>query len=356
MFNNNKGFYDEVIIETPEEKEEKKKQQRRQFSRVFLGLILYLAASTLAITVFQLVYMKINGKEAAAVFLNTGWVQLVLSSAGQYLVGFPVFLLFTLGMRRSSTTASEKKRISPRDFFFLLVICYLFMYVGSLISSSVSSFFSSIFGKAPDDSTTAIIESSPIWLIFICTVILAPIFEELIFRKIMIDRFSVFGDKMAIIFSAVAFGIFHGNFYQVFYAVLVGLALGYVYTSTRNVIYPIAIHMIMNFLGSVAVMPVEKLLDELNTMLYLMQTGHDFDLIRLLFAASAVMLYSAMQTGMVVGGGVALTHFIRQKKIKISNDKDIYIKDGEIVKNGIVNTGAVIFIIFCAAEMILTLF
>ena len=48
------------------------------------------------------------------------------------------------------------------------------------------------------------------------------------FRKLIIDRMSIYGDKLAIIVSSIAFGLFHGNFYQIFYATLIGFILGYV--------------------------------------------------------------------------------------------------------------------------------
>lgn len=52
------------------------------------------------------------------------------------------------------------------------------------------------------------------------------------------------------VFSALAFGLFHMNFYQFFYAFGVGLILAYVYLRTRSLRYPVLIHMIINFLGS----------------------------------------------------------------------------------------------------------
>lgn len=56
-------------------------------------------------------------------------------------------------------------------------------------------------------------------------VVMAPICEEILFRKILIDRIRLYGDKAAILVSSVVFGLSHGNFYQFFYAFGIGLVL-----------------------------------------------------------------------------------------------------------------------------------
>ena len=47
------------------------------------------------------------------------------------------------------------------------------------------------------------------------------------------------------------FGLLHGNLEQLFYAILIGLVLGYVYCSTGKIRYTIAIHMGFNALAGV---------------------------------------------------------------------------------------------------------
>ena len=81
---------------------------------------------------------------------------------------------------------------------------------------------------------------------FIMVSFLAPIFEELVFRKLIIDRTRRYGEFTAIMFSSLAFGLFHCNLYQLFYAFAIGLVLGYVYVRTGNVILTIIIHLIVN--------------------------------------------------------------------------------------------------------------
>ncbi|MDL2236926.1 CPBP family intramembrane metalloprotease, partial [Christensenellaceae bacterium OttesenSCG-928-K19] len=76
--------------------------------------------------------------------------------------------------------------------------------------------------------------------------ILAPIAEEFIFRKLLIDRLARYGQWVAVFTSALLFGLFHGNFSQFFYAFGAGLVFGYVYIKTGKVWYTMLLHGIIN--------------------------------------------------------------------------------------------------------------
>ena len=82
-------------------------------------------------------------------------------------------------------------------------------------------------------------------------VILGPIFEEWMFRKQLIDHTRKYGEKTAILLSGLAFGLFHMNLFQFFYAFLLGVMFGYIYMRTSKLRYSTAMHMIINFNGAV---------------------------------------------------------------------------------------------------------
>lgn len=81
--------------------------------------------------------------------------------------------------------------------------------------------------------------------------ILAPIFEELIFRKLLIDRIVKHGEFAAILMSGLMFGLFHGNFSQFFFATGLGLFWAFIYIKTGTIWYTILFHMIVNLSSSV---------------------------------------------------------------------------------------------------------
>lgn len=86
--------------------------------------------------------------------------------------------------------------------------------------------------------------------LFLGTTILAPIFEEIIFRGIILQGFlSSYSPRKAIIYSIIIFGIFHLNPTQIFGAVIFGLFFGWIYYKTRSIGITIILHSFVNLIG-----------------------------------------------------------------------------------------------------------
>lgn len=79
-------------------------------------------------------------------------------------------------------------------------------------------------------------------------VILAPIVEELLFRGAIQGHLMKIwkNPKWAILASSVIFGLVHGNPVQIPFAIVTGLALGWVYYRTGNLLPGILMHFINN--------------------------------------------------------------------------------------------------------------
>ena len=122
------------------------------------------------------------------------------------------------------------------------------MIVGNLVGIGVNSLLSPNSVNLVGELATAAGMSAETVIAF---VVLAPVFEELVFRKVLVDRVLPFGEWPAILFSGITFGLFHGNLTQFFYAALLGMVLAYVYIRTGNILYTIGIHACINFLGGV---------------------------------------------------------------------------------------------------------
>lgn len=342
--------YSNVNFETLEERQNKIKRQRSLFSRVFLALTVYVIATSVAILgVYEILYRVLSESQYTAFEQSPIW-SLVLNLGGQYLFGFPVFLLLLIGTKTTSKT--KKETLTGTELFLLISIAETLMYAGSFIGNFLNNFIGGMIGRLPENNVAETVSTTPVWLIFIGIVIIAPIFEELIFRKLMIDRLSVYGDKMAIIFSSVAFGLMHGNLYQFFYAALLGALFGYVYTRTGNIKYTMIMHMIVNFLGSIVALPVEKALNELYEILEFATLGEPVNILALLVSGTIMMIYTTMQYGFIIGGIIALVQYSKNKRFAINPEREIHLPDNEIIKHGIVNVGAISFIAVSVFSMI----
>jgi membrane protease YdiL (CAAX protease family) len=79
---------------------------------------------------------------------------------------------------------------------------------------------------------------------------IAPVFEELFFRGILLrGLLGNYDAVVSIVLSALLFGIFHMNGPQFVNAFLLGFILGYVYYSTRSLMLCVAIHAMNNGLA-----------------------------------------------------------------------------------------------------------
>ena len=87
--------------------------------------------------------------------------------------------------------------------------------------------------------------------------ILAPVAEEMVFRGAILRKLlAVVGEKWhwpAILFSAVLFGVAHGNIAQFVHAFLMGILLGWMYYRSRSVVPGIALHWVNNTIAYVIV-------------------------------------------------------------------------------------------------------
>ncbi len=179
---------------------------------------------------------------------DESWIRYILVLLPQYFIAVP---LSALVLKRVQTEKVQKKSINFKNLGIVILVCFFIMYAGNLAGNIVSAVISAIAQKEMSNIVADLISVTDIWVKLAIVVIIGPVVEELFYRKLLIDRLGRYGQKVAVIASGLIFGLAHGNLSQFFYAFGLGLALGYVYVKTRNVIYTIAPHVIINLLGGV---------------------------------------------------------------------------------------------------------
>lgn len=216
------------------------KQTRRDFSRIGASLCLMVVIWYALATVLEgALYAAVGGKGEAP-----NWVTYVGSGVPLYLIAMPVAVVL---MGKSTVIETRKFNMKPGMFFKLLLMCLPMMWVGSMVGSMLSLALSD--GEATNRVADLAMQTN-IWNV-VFLVILGPIFEEWMFRKQLIDHTRKYGEKTAILLSGLAFGLFHMNLFQFFYAFLLGVMFGYIYMRTSKLRYSTAMHMIINFNGGV---------------------------------------------------------------------------------------------------------
>ena len=166
-----------------------------------------------------------------------------------YCVAVPLGLLV---MRKAPAHPAAPGAFGAGRFFKTLLITVFLMYAGNILGTIITAALGALLGdEVANPLLNYALDDGSIVLKALVLAVLAPIIEEFVFRKTLIDRMRVYGEKLAVVTSALMFALFHGNLSQFFYALLLGLVFGYVYLRTGRLRYSAALHMFVNFTGSV---------------------------------------------------------------------------------------------------------
>lgn len=221
------------------------KKEYKQTSMVWLGAsVIWIAAFLTQIVVGRVVKTVAPDLAGNSVFL------ILFSTLPIYVVGIPLSLVFF--RRAEAAPPTEKRSLPPLIFFAVVAVCFALSIVGSVIGQGVNHVISSITGEPTVDPVEEITAGVPFFVNYLVVAVAAPIMEELVYRKLVIDRLRRYGEIPAVLFSGLLFGATHGNFTQFFYAFFLGVVFGAVYCATGKLRYTIALHMIINGFATVS--------------------------------------------------------------------------------------------------------
>lgn len=238
----------ESEIQTPDIQSEKR---RVLILFVKLGLFILsiftfriLAGVVGALLIRQIMDLSPDGRYAVLMGMNFVFLQVLPLIVGK--------LLFNT----SSVRQMMKKppRMSKAMGYFPAV--YGFGYLMNIIVVIVTFLF---FREQALSDTVIVYDSlyidSPLQVVFLVSyvVILAPLFEEIIYRGIVFEGLKPVGTVFAIFISGFCFALMHANFKQFFFALPIGLLLAYLTYATKSILPGIFIHIIINALGAGAI-------------------------------------------------------------------------------------------------------
>ncbi len=292
---------------------------------------------------------------------NAVYVALAMVVVAVDLIGFPLVFLLTKNMPKAEM---ENEKMTFGKFLLCILMMYGLTLIGIIVGQCLHLPLTLPFEDI--ESANKLLElmlGSNFFVRVLIVGILAPIFEELIFRKVLIDHVSVNGYLPAILVSGIMFGLFHGNFSQAGFATLIGCLFAFIYVKTGKVIYTIILHMIMNCGTSIVTLGLyEWMLDSAAKFSLdannpdadvLMNAVMDYDPNALSFmaATSLVLLWMGFLFTMAIAGLIVLIVLAVKKKLQITR------KEGEeSVKNQIASLFAPAMWFFYVICVVLFLF
>ena len=290
------------------------------FSRVglaaaVLGVVVNLA-QMIIITIFNVVNPA---------FESNGWFRYLLIAVSFYLIGFPICCLILKSI--PDGPKREEENLTFGGFIKFFLISYFIMVLLNLFTTGFLWIVGNFKEADVVNPLESVLSNSSIWATIIFAGILSPIIEEVLFRGVMLNKLRTYGDKIAIITTALLFGLFHENFSQFFYAVGLGMIFAYVTLKTGTIKYSIGLHIMINMMGSVIGTQV------LNSTI-------------------ATMIFGIVVWVFVIAG---LILFIKDFKKTSLLPGEVTIEKGHILSETWLNVGMIINLIISLALMIYVL-
>ena len=220
------------------------KENKKVFSRIGISLFLL----TVVVNVVQFGMSEIINKVIPE-FKNSSWYLYSMLIVSFYLIGAPFF--FFLVKDLPVAPKKEKKPLKIYQILCLFIICLGGMYIFNIIGVFINYVIGAIIGNINVNPLNSLIGGLDLLPTVLIVGIASPIVEELVFRKVLLDRLRNYGDVVAILVSGLCFGFYHGNIAQFLYASALGFVFAYVAIRTEDIRYTIALHILINILGSV---------------------------------------------------------------------------------------------------------
>lgn len=284
---------------------------------------------------------------------RSGQLRMILSFSILYIIGYP--LMYRL-IKDIPVREIPKKKLGFGGFLASICIAYALMYLSNLTALIINASVGKMTGRGGTNPIVNALDNMSPVLQVIVVVILAPVFEELIFRKFLLDRISKYGEVTAMLISGFMFGLFHGNLVQFIYATVLGMFLAFIYMRTGRIVYTMILHAIVNgtstFLTMIMFgdMDVSEMVSYLNNgdiNGYMQFVQNNITI----FARAALVGFAVI---LIVIVGIVLMIALHKKFVFEHHEEEL--EKGNKFSTAIINKGMLVYIIFWLTNIILTQF
>lgn len=309
-----------------------KKHFSRLGMRFFLGTLIVYAVQVAALAVAGVIAPELLDKTDTYLFIT---------SVPMYVIAFPLLALL---VRKVPAVSIEKHDMSVGKLIQAFCMSYALIVASNIIGLGITEIIGVLKGSAVQNPISDLaMDLNPITALIIM-VLCAPVAEELIFRKLLMDRVVAYGEGLAIVLSGFMFGLFHGNLNQFVYAFTLGAFLGFIYVKTGNIVYSIILHMAINFMGSVASIAVANQSVSLDSVA---------DLKNMLVTMFFLCLYGIFVLAVIVTGIILLV--LKRRDFRCAPGEQT-IPKGRRFSTVILNVGMILYILFWLVMIVLQLF
>lgn len=324
---------------------------RKHFSRLGLGFFL----GTIIIYAVQIVVeiIILIFRLDLPVDVN---INIILSAVPMYLIGMPALIALA---RMVPAQKPEKRPMKVWHFIVAVIMSFAIMYIFNIVGTMITDIIGGIKGGEVENVLESALSGASIPLVFVYTVICAPIMEEYVFRKLIVDRTVRYGQGVAVLLSGLMFGLFHGNLNQFAYTFCLGMFLAFIYVKTGNLKITIGLHMLVNIMGGVVGMVILEILD-LDALAAILESGADPTVLYAFVAENIggllmLLAYELLVYGSMLVGGILLIAALVRKQFQLAPGEEP-IPRGARFRTVILNPGMLLYCLIWVALIVWQLF
>ncbi|MBR5246166.1 MAG: CPBP family intramembrane metalloprotease [Clostridia bacterium] len=269
---NSNGYYNYGAYVNSEyyQKLEQKKKEKKDIKTIGkncgIGALLYLAiaygvafVATILATIFPSFNVVFSDKTAIFAFDS---VSSILA------LGIPFALVFVILKNKKLMKALPyEKPENPKAAGYLTLLSIPVMVFSSIIINYISAIIQAILGVEFNSNIENTKISGVIGVLAVCIsiAIVPAILEEFVVRGVALQSLRKYGDKFAILVSALFFSILHGNMLQIPYTFVGGLILGYLAVKTKSLWPPMILHFVNNFYSAIVLIVTDNFSEKAGT-------------------------------------------------------------------------------------------
>ena len=162
---------------------------------------------------------------------------------------FFIAVIITSATRRVEFVKATK--LNKKTDFVSILIAVAISFVCLFAFTGLTNVFVNFLYKLGYSSNASLsVPNVETYLLYIFLICICPaIFEDLLFRGLILSGLRELGDKKAIIFSALIFMLMHGGPDQTIHQFVIGIVLGCAFIASGSIWIPIVIHFMNNFVA-----------------------------------------------------------------------------------------------------------
>lgn len=287
------------------------KTKKKAFSKVGWAMFIMVFVGQVGAVIITLAANAINPN----LFTNS-WFLWLAGQVPTYLVALPIMLLVLKPVPLITPQEGHKPTIA--GMLKLALVAYALMYIFNILTLLINAVIGLIKGSPVLNPLESMV--GDVWSSLVCTVIIAPVMEEFVFRRVIMGRLLPYGETFAAVTSGLIFALMHGNLSQLFYAFALGVFFGFVAIRTGSIKYTIVLHVVVNAVG-ILVMP---------GLITLGNTG-------IMIAGGLILLF-------LIGG---ITVMVRERRQFYAVPAPDGSKVGQNLKLFLLSTGGIAYLLIC---------